>query len=132
TLEIESGLNDPMAICLTITIVEFIRLDSTGFDVLMLGAFFWQMGVGALVGIFGGRVLACGVTRLALSPGLYPLLALFGGLSIFGLAAVLQSSGFLAVYLAGLMVGNRVSRGLYNIQRFHDGIAWLAQISLFL
>jgi cell volume regulation protein A len=59
-------------------------------------------------------------------------LALFGGLFIFGLAAVLHASGFLAVYLAGLMVGNRVSRGLYNIQRCHDGFAWLAQISLFL
>ncbi len=132
TLEIESGLNDPMAIFLTITLVEFILLGDSGFDVLMLGAFVWQMGVGALVGLAGGRVLAWGVTRLELSPGLYPLLALFGGISIFGLAAVVQSSGFLAVYLAGLVVGNRVSRGLYNIQRFHDGIAWLAQISLFL
>lgn len=133
TLEIESGLNDPMAIFLTITIVEFILLgDTGGFDILILGAFVWQMGVGALVGLVGGRVLAWGVTRLALSPGLYPLLALFGGISIFGLAAVVQASGFLAVYLAGLVVGNRVSRGLYNIQRFHDGIAWLAQISLFL
>ncbi|UTF60840.1 potassium/proton antiporter [Gilvimarinus sp. DA14] len=132
TLEIESGLNDPMAIFLTLTVVEFIRMGETGFNAAMLLGFAWQMGVGALVGVLGGRILAWGVTRLALSPGLYPLLALFGGVSIFGLAAVLHSSGFLAVYLAGLMVGNRVSRGLYNIQRFHDGIAWLAQISLFL
>lgn len=132
TLEIESGLNDPMAIFLTISMVELIRLGGTGLDWSMALTFFWQMGVGALIGIAGGRILAWGVTRLELSPGLYPLLALFGGLSIFGLAAVVQASGFLAVYLAGLMVGNRVSRGLYNIQRFHDGIAWLAQISLFL
>ncbi len=132
TLEIESGLNDPMAIFLTITVVEFIRLGETGFHASMLLAFLWQMGVGAAVGLAGGRVLAWGVTKLALSPGLYPLLALFGGISIFGVAAVLHSSGFLAVYLGGLMVGNRVSKGLYNIQRFHDGIAWLAQISLFL
>jgi cell volume regulation protein A len=104
----------------------------TGFSWIMLGQFAWQMGVGALIGLAGGRILAYGVGRLELSPGLYPLLALFGGISIFGAAAVLQSSGFLAVYLAGLVVGNRVSRGLYNIQRFHDGIAWLAQISLFL
>ncbi|WP_049721849.1 potassium/proton antiporter [Gilvimarinus polysaccharolyticus] len=132
TLEIESGLNDPMAIFLTITVVEFIRLGESGFHASMLLAFVWQMGVGAAVGLIGGRVLAWGVTKLELSPGLYPLLALFGGISIFGVAAVLHSSGFLAVYLGGLMVGNRVSRGLYNIQRFHDGIAWLAQISLFL
>lgn len=132
TLEIESGLNDPMAIFLTILLVEFMVSQQSGFDVWMLGQFVWQMGLGAGIGLLGGRILAYGVAKLALSPGLYPLLALFGGISIFGLAAVLQSSGFLAVYLAGLVVGNRLSRGLYNIQRFHDGIAWLAQISLFL
>lgn len=132
TLEIESGLNDPMAIFLTIILVEFMVSQQSGFDALMLGQFVWQMGLGAGIGLLGGRILAYGVARLALSPGLYPLLALFGGISIFGLAAVLQASGFLAVYLAGLVVGNRLSRGLYNIQRFHDGIAWLAQISLFL
>lgn len=132
TLEIESGLNDPMAIFLTIMLVEFMVSRQSGFDWMMLGQFVWQMGAGALIGLAGGRLLAYGVGKLALSPGLYPLLALFGGISIFGTAAVLQSSGFLAVYLAGLVVGNQLSRGLYNIQRFHDGIAWLAQISLFL
>lgn len=131
TLEIESGLNDPMAVFLTIMLVEMISKHSN-FDWLMLVDFVWEMGMGSLVGILGGRILAYAVERLSLSPGLYPLLALFGGIFIFALAAVLHSSGFLAVYLAGLMVGNRVSRGLYNIQRFHDGFAWLAQISLFL
>ncbi len=132
TLEIESGLNDPMAIFLTITMIQWIVNEPTEFTWVVLGEFVWQMGVGALIGLLGGRLLAYGVGRLALSPGLYPLLALFGGISIYGSAAVLQASGFLAVYLAGLVLGNRGSRGLYNIQRFHDGIAWLAQISLFL
>jgi potassium/hydrogen antiporter len=131
TLEIESGLNDPMAVFLTIMLVEMLT-QKTGFSALMLGNFVWEMGVGSLIGIVGGRLLAYAVERLSLSPGLYPLLALFGGIFIFGLAAVTHSSGFLAVYLAGLMVGSRVSKGLYNIQRFHDGFAWLAQISLFL
>jgi potassium/hydrogen antiporter len=131
TLEIESGLNDPMAVFLTIMLVEILTQEAS-FNWLMLGNFVWEMGAGSLIGIFGGRLLAYGVERLSLSPGLYPLLALFGGIFIFGLAAVIHSSGFLAVYLAGLMVGNRVSKGLYNIQRFHDGFAWLAQISLFL
>lgn len=131
TLEIESGLNDPMAVFLTIMLVELITQQSS-FNWMMLSTFVWEMGVGAVVGIYGGRLLAYAVERLSLSPGLYPLLALFGGIFIFGLAAVMHASGFLAVYLAGLMVGNRVSRGLYNIQRFHDGFAWLAQISLFL
>jgi len=132
TLEIESGLNDPMAVFLTILFVELMVTKQTNFSWLMLGDFVWEMGAGSAVGIVGGRVLAYGVQRLQLSPGLYPLLALFGGIFIFGLAAVMHASGFLAVYLAGLMVGNRVTRGLYNIQRFHDGFAWLAQISLFL
>lgn len=132
TLEIESGLNDPMAIFLTITVIEFMLSGQSASGWLLFGQFGWQMGMGAAIGLLGGRVLSYGVMRLALSPGLYPLLALFGGIFIFGVAAVAQASGFLAVYLAGLVVGNRVSRGLYNIQRFHDGIAWLAQISLFL
>lgn len=132
TLEIESGLNDPMAVFLTIMLVEFMVTKQTEFSWLMLGDFAWEMGVGGLIGIVGGRLLAYAVQRISLSPGLYPLLAMFGGVFIFGLAAVVHSSGFLAVYLAGLMVGNRVSRGLYNIQRFHDGFAWLAQIGLFL
>ena len=111
TLEIESGLNDPMAVFLTIMLVEMLT-KQVDFSWLMLGDFAWEMGVGSLVGIVGGRILAWSIERLSLSPGLYPLLALFGGIFIFGLAAVLHSSGFLAVYLAGLMVGNRVSRGL--------------------
>ncbi|RYZ84077.1 MAG: potassium/proton antiporter, partial [Moraxellaceae bacterium] len=132
TLEIESGLNDPMAVFLTIMLVEFMVTKQTEFSWMMLGDFAWEMGVGGLIGVVGGRLLAYAVQRISLSPGLYPLLAMFGGIFIFGLAAVVHSSGFLAVYLAGLMVGNRVSRGLYNIQRFHDGFAWLAQIGLFL
>ena len=131
-LEIESGLNDPMAVFLTLVLVELVISSQSGFSFWILGNFVWQMVAGAAIGIFGGRILVLGIQRLSLSPGLYPLLALFGGIFVFGLAAVVQASGFLAVYLAGLIVGNRVSHGLYNIQRFHDGFAWLAQISLFL
>jgi len=131
-LEIESGLNDPMAVFLTLILVELVVSTHAGFSFWVLGDFVWQMSAGAVIGLLGGRILVAGIQRLSLSPGLYPLLALFGGVFIFGLASVVHASGFLAVYLAGLMVGNRVSRGLYNIQRFHDGFAWLAQISLFL
>ncbi|HEX7027800.1 MAG TPA: potassium/proton antiporter [Gammaproteobacteria bacterium] len=130
TLEIESGINDPMAIFLTIVLVEFLSAGQP-LGISLLGVFVWQMGAGGIMGILGGRLLAYGVSRLTLSPGLYPLLVLFGGVSIFGLTAVMGGSGFVAVYLAGLIVGNRLSRGLYDIQRFHDGIASLAQISLF-
>ncbi len=131
-LEIESGLNDPMAVFLTLALVELVVSSQSGFSFWILGNFVWQMVAGTAIGIVGGKILVLGIQRLSLSPGLYPLLALFGGVFVFGLAAVVQASGFLAVYLAGLIVGNRVSHGLYNIQRFHDGFAWLAQISLFL
>lgn len=131
-LEIESGLNDPMAVFLTLAFVELLIASHSGISLWVVGDFVWQMAAGTAIGIFGGRVLVMGIQRLSLSPGLYPLLALFGGVFVFGFAAVIHASGFLAVYLAGLIVGNKVSRGLYNIQRFHDGFAWLAQISLFL
>ncbi len=131
-LEIESGLNDPMAVFLTLAFVELLIASHSGFSLWILGDFVWQMAAGTAIGIFGGKILVVGIQRLSLSPGLYPLLALFGGVFVFGLASVIHASGFLAVYLAGLIVGNKVSRGLYNIQRFHDGFAWLAQISLFL
>lgn len=131
TLEIESGINDPMAIFLTVALVEFLAAGQPA-TLSLLGLFAWQMGAGGAIGIVGGRLLAYGVSRLKLSPGLYPLLVLFGGVFIYGLTAVLGASGFLAAYLAGLIVGNRLSRGLHDIQRFHDGIASLAQISLFL
>jgi potassium/hydrogen antiporter len=131
-LEIESGLNDPMAVFLTLAFVELLIASHSGISLWVIGDFVWQMAAGTAIGIFGGRVLVMGIQRLSLSPGLYPLLALFGGVFVFGFAAVIHASGFLAVYLAGLIVGNKVSRGLYNIQRFHDGFAWLAQISLFL
>lgn len=131
TLEIESGINDPMAIFLTLVLVEFL-VAGPPTSLALLGLFIWQMGAGGMIGLLGGRLLAYAVARLKLSPGLYPLLVLFGGLSVYGLTAVLGASGFLATYLAGLVVGNRLSRGLYDIQRFHDGIASLAQIALFL
>lgn len=132
TLEIESGVNDPMAIFLTIAVVEY--LVNKGNSNHWHWPFFliWQLGGGGLIGVAGGRLLAHGLVRLQLNPGLYPLLALFGGLLIFGVTAELNASGFIAIYLAGLTVGNRVSRGLYSVQRFHDGMAWMAQISLFL
>lgn len=131
TLEIESGINDPMAVFLTIILVEMVGKHAD-FSLWMLGDFVWEMGAGSLIGIVGGRVLARGIERLTLSHGLYPLLAVFGGIFIFGIAAVVHASGFMAVYLAGLMVGNKVSKGLYNIHRFMDGMTWLAQIGLFL
>ncbi|ABM61358.1 potassium/proton antiporter [Halorhodospira halophila] len=131
TLEIESGSNDPMAIFLTIMLVEILVQQP---DLLAAAAaleFAQQLGLGAAFGALGGLALAGLINRINLTPGLYPLLALGGGLAIFGAAAVLGGSGFLAVYLAGLIVGNRRLQAAQNIRRFHDGFAWLAQITMF-
>ncbi|HPQ25666.1 MAG TPA: potassium/proton antiporter [Gammaproteobacteria bacterium] len=131
TLEIESGINDPMAVFLTLLLVEAVTSnDAPGWGAVL--SFFWQMGGGAAIGLAAGASLAWAVTRIVLNAALYPLLVLFGALFAFGIAALLDTSGFLAVYLAGLTMAGRVSRGLYNIQRFVDGAAWLSQISMFL
>ncbi|SEQ14436.1 cell volume regulation protein A [Ectothiorhodospira magna] len=132
TLEIESGSNDPMAIFLTIVLIELLVGGHGNMGLTVLWEFIRQMGLGALVGIVGGLGLVWLINRLEISQGLYPLVALAGGLSIFGLASVMQGSGFLAIYLAGLVVGNRPMQASQYVNRFHDGIASLAQIGMFL
>ncbi|QVL50557.1 MAG: potassium/proton antiporter [Thiocapsa sp.] len=132
TLEIESGSNDPMAIFLTIVLIELIISGSDDIGLVLLLEFVRQMGLGALFGILGGLGLVRLINRLEMSPGLYPLAVMAGGLSIFGITSVLQGSGFLAIYLAGLVVGNRPLQSSQYIKRFHDGIARLSQIGMFL
>ncbi len=132
TLEIESGSNDPMAIFLTVALIEIIlgQQESVGLGLVL--EFAQQMGLGGIIGVLGGVALGWTVNRVPLTPGLYPLLALSGALLIFGMAAFIGGSGFLAVYLAGIIVGNRRLQSAQNIRRFHDGMAWLAQIVMFL
>lgn len=132
TLEIESGSNDPMAVFLTIVLVEALAAGRTALDWGVLGDFALQMGLGALIGLAGGHLLSRWVNRMQLTPGLYPLLVLAGALTVFGITASLGGSGFLAVYLAGLLLGNRPLQAGPNIRRFHDGMAWLSQIGMFL
>lgn len=132
TLEIESGSNDPMAIFLTIVLVEVLASGRTELDWTVALEFVQQMGLGAVFGVIGGQWLAWLINRLTLESGLYPLLAMAGGLLTFGATAVLGGSGFLAIYLAGLVLGNRQLHSAQNILRVHDGLAWLSQIVMFL
>ncbi len=131
TLEVESGSNDPMAIFLTLGLIGVITGSADSPQALLL-LFLVQFGVGSLVGLGVGRLATWGVNRIKLDyPGLYPLLALAFGLVAFGLAAVLGGSGFLAVYIAGIVLGSSsivFRRGIFS---FHDATAWLGQIVLF-
>jgi cell volume regulation protein A len=131
TLEIESGSNDPMAILLTIGCIELItgRLQP-GFDLVLL--FMQQMGVGAALGVGCGWAAVKLINRVNLSaPGLYPVLAAACGLAAFGLAATLGGSGFLAIYLCGIVVGNSRLVFQSGTFRFMDGLAWMGQITMF-
>ncbi len=131
TLEVESGSNDPMAIFLTIGFLEVLtgRME---LGVGLLRLFVLQMGVGALVGLGVGWLGIVIINRINLAAmGLYPVLASACGLLAFGTAAVLQGSGFLSIYLAGIVLGNsRVvfQRGTFL---FMDGLAWIGQITMF-
>ncbi|MDR5905960.1 potassium/proton antiporter [Franzmannia qiaohouensis] len=131
TLEIESGTNDPMAIFLTIMLVELLVGDIGGVSETLL-FLIEQFGFGLVIGIGGGWLIAKLLSSLDLAPGLYSLLALALGFCVFGLTSVLGGSGFLAIYLCGLMIGNRPGRHLNLILPVHDGLAWLSQIGLFL
>ena len=132
TLEIESGSNDPMAIFLTLVLMELILAPQDNLGAAVALAFIQQMGLGAVLGLLGGHAIVWLVNHLDLPPGLHPIAVLSMGLSLFGLVAILDGSGFLAIYLAGLVVGNRPLKGRRYIGRFHDGLARLAQIGMFL
>lgn len=131
TLEVESGSNDPMAIFLTIGLTGLIVGGGGGSGDLaaLLGL---QMGVGALMGGLVGLAGAWVVNRIRLDhAGLYPVLALAVGMISFGLTAILQGSGFLAVYITGILLADRVEVFRRGILLFHDAMAWLSQIVLF-
>lgn len=132
TLEIESGSNDPMAIFLVIVMVEWLRLgEGPGIGPLAL-TLLLQLGLGVIGGVLGGRLMAALLARVRLVEGLYALLVVSGGLALFAGINLLGGSGFLGIYLAGLVVGNRRSDATEHVLRVMDGLAWLSQAGMFL
>jgi cell volume regulation protein A len=131
-LELESGLNDPMSVFLTIGLVQYL-IHPAGMTVARAAAFFAkELGGGALIGFGGGYVLLWLLRKSWVNAPLYPVLALSGALLLFGAAQTLGASGFLAVYLAGAMVGVNESRAANSVTHFFEPLGWLAQIALFL
>jgi cell volume regulation protein A len=131
TLEVESGINDPMAVFLTVGLIELLRLPEAGLA-QMAWMFVLQMGVGLACGVLLGRLLAEVVARVRVTEGLYALLIQSGGLAIFAVANLLQGSGFLAIFVAGMVVARRRVHVTEDVLRVSDGLAWLAQAGMFL
>jgi cell volume regulation protein A len=132
TLEGESGFNDPVAVLLVLGFIDWIQLPDYGIlDELWL--FARQLGIGAVVGLGVGWLAVQGFTRARLdTPGLYPVASLAAGAVAYGAAATLDGSGFLAVYLAGLALGSANIPAKQTITTFHVGLAWVAQLTMFL
>jgi cell volume regulation protein A len=136
TLEVEAGLNDPMAVFLTLTFLTILQAGANTTPeqtvMVLMGHAFIQLIGGIVFGVLGGWVLLVIVNRLTLSAGLYPVLAVAGGLFVFAAAQTFGASGFLAVYLAGYVFGRRRHKATQIIERFSDAMAWLSQIAMFL
>ncbi|HNQ74385.1 MAG TPA: potassium/proton antiporter [Verrucomicrobiota bacterium] len=130
-LEVESASNDPMAIFLTIGCIELL-LGRVEFGPGLLGLFASQMLVGGVLGVLGGYGTVWVLNRIELGAvGMYPVLVSACCLLTYGATVQLGGSGFLAVYLAGIVIGNRRLMFQQGIRRFHDAMAWLAQIVMF-
>ncbi len=131
-IEFESGSNDPMAITLTVVFVRLLTEAGVGSGSVVL-MFVQQLGLGALLGVLGGRAAVGALNRIRLHwDGLYPVFSLTVALLVYAGTASLGGNGFLAVYIAGVMVGQRNIIHRSTVRLFHDGLAWLAQIVMFL
>jgi cell volume regulation protein A len=133
TLEVESGINDPVAIILTTVLTQNLLTPGSAGGFRIPAEILVQMVMGVVVGAaagYGGRYL---LSRLTLqSGGLYPVMTLSLGLVAFGAATLVHGSGFLAVYLAGLLLGNGPLPYRTGLLRVHDALAWLSQVGMFL
>jgi potassium/hydrogen antiporter len=133
TLEVESGINDPVAVILTTVLTQNLLTPGSASGLRIVLEIGLQLLVGAAIGLgigYGGRHL---LSRLSLpSGGLYPVMTLSLGLLALGVTTLAHGSGFLAVYLAGLLLGNGPLPYHAGLLRVHDALAWLSQVGMFL
>lgn len=131
-LELESGSNDPMAIFLTVGLVQ-LAVNPERTVASLVPMFFMQMIIGAVAGILTGKITIYLINRMKLGyEGLYPVLVMGAIFLTYGLTTLAQGSGFLAVYIAGLMMSREEFLHKRGLLRFYDGMAWLMQITMFL
>src|SRR6185312_2176028 len=129
-LEVESGTNDPFAVFLTLLLIEFLLIGNQSWSVVLV-TFLRDALLGCIIGFAGGRIIALVLNRLTLAQGLHAPFVAVSALVVFAFANALHTSGFLAVYLAGLVVGNKQTRAHNSVVVFLDAITWLAQIVMF-
>ena len=130
TLEVESGTNDPFAVFLSLLLVEMLLAGEQSWSHALI-TFVRDTVLGCVIGYLGGRVIILVLNRVDLAQGLHAPFVAVGAVVIFAFANAVQTSGFLAVYLAGLVVGNRQTRAHNSIVAFLDAATWLAQIVMF-
>ncbi len=132
TLEVESGANDPVAVFLTIALTGWIAGTHEGGIVWLVVQVVWALLGGVLFGYVGGRLIVSALNHVSLPAGLHPWLAMASALAVFALANMVYASGFLAVYVAGIVVANRPVRARGEVMSVQDATTWFAQLMMFL
>jgi len=132
TLEGEAGMNDPVAVLLVVGFIDWIQQPGYGLPD-MLWLFVREVGIGAAVGVGIGLFAVWAFKRAPFAtPGLYPVASIAAAALAFGAADAVHGSGFLSVYLAGLVLGSATIPARHTIAAFHQGMAWIAQLGMFL
>jgi potassium/hydrogen antiporter len=130
-LEGESGMNDPVALLLVVGFIDWIELPGYGIEDMAFD-FVGKLALGALLGIGIGLAARWGFRRADLpTPGLYPVASISAAALAYGLPEVIGGSGFLSVYITGLLLGTGPVPARRTVIAFHQGMSWVAQISLF-